>query len=115
MTRKNRARKKGRMLPVDGGELVPVRPMAVLHGFTIVDTECVDFRGLAGPKLKRPYFHDLPLYRADTDRSDSMWRVFHRRAHAERYIKQFLKSDDYRVVPVTLRSSELKPRKGRGK
>lgn len=80
--------------------------MAAIRGWTIVTTDEVDsyFSKKKDDfvRIKKPYTIDLPLWRADTQTSDAQWRVFHQKDQAERYIKQFLKSDDYRVVPVVL-------------
>jgi len=86
------------------------RPISPIRGWIIVEAECVDADDECEP-LKHPYTHDLPLYRCDEpDGKVAAWRVFNRKLDAELYIKEKLRCEDYRVVPVVVRDDKRRSR-----
>ena len=99
---------KSRLDP-DAEEAMPRRAMSAILGWTIVSDEVVDCRDVRGKvvSLRKPYVRDLPLYRAESANENGLYRVFHSKAHAQRYIDMFLLCDDYRIVPVRIDARPL--------
>lgn len=81
---------------------MPRRRLGTIRGWMIVTDEVVDCRDVRGKTvaLRRPYVCDLGLYRAESPNENGLYRVFHTKRHAIDYIKKYLISEGYRVVPV---------------